>query len=96
MLEIDAGRRSEMINPDSTPHLTVGELATLALIMHEGKFREHLAIKAEKLSRLGLIETNADGRVALTDKGEAHLNALCRVPLPKKTWVSPIYDLKEE
>ena len=35
-------------------------------------------------------DVNDNSKYRITDRGQAHVEALCSVPLPVNTWVSPI------
>lgn len=42
------------------------------------------------LKRHGLVETEEDMTLRITEKGRTHVEALLNTPLPKLQWVSPL------
>lgn len=72
----------------------------LRILLHyyttPGDFPEQSPAVAEARERLtedGLLEKTGpdeDTWRQITEKGKAHVEALCRLPLPEQQWVTPV------
>ena len=62
---------------------TLTDISVSSPVINNGN--NHAAMQA--LTEDGLIRLNEEDRVVTTEKGDAHIRQLCRLPLPQEAWV---------